>query len=312
MHRSLPKGGSTRRRSFALPDNLPPKGSFVHSQLPHLTSPLHVMLSKPSARKTPLEINQHVFKGVTPAGCFVGSGEGYMVSTPEFCFLQLANQLPLPRLIQLGYELCGGYSIPLVGDLEVPKRGYYEREPFTETKALQAFIERMSGVKGHQKAMRALRYILDGSASPMETKLSMLLTLPYNLGGYGFFFPELNYRITPSKTALRSASKSYYVCDLFWPDYDLAVEYDSDYCHTGTKNIAADSKKRNALALMGITVITVTKNQLYSRIELEKVARILANHLDKRLLHSRNPGFATVHRDLHDLLLPRQGKWEWS
>ncbi|MCL2529664.1 MAG: endonuclease domain-containing protein [Coriobacteriia bacterium] len=273
-------------------------------QLPQLAPPLHVMLSKPSTRKLPKEIMQHVFKGETPAGSFVKAKEGHMVSTPEFCFLQLANQLPLPRLIQLGYELCGVYSIPLAGDTKVPKCGFYKRKPLTNVRALLTFVERIPGVNGHKNALLALRYILDGSASPMETKLAMLLTLPYNKGGYGFFFPKLNYRITPSKAVKKSASKDYYECDLFWPDYDLAVEYDSDAHHTGKKNIAADSKKRNALALMGITVITVTKEQIYSRTELEKVARILANHLDKRLYHSRNSGFAAAHFDLHSLLLP--------
>jgi len=261
------------------------------------------MLSNPSSRRLSVKIKQHVFKGDTPAGCFVNSGDGYMVSTPEFCFLQLANQLPLARLIQLGYELCGTYSIPVTWDSNMLRNGFYKRKPLTSVRALQAFTERMSGVSGYQKAVRALRYILDGSASPMETKLAMLLTLPYNLGGYGFIFPELNYRITPSKTAKKSASKDYYECDLFWPDYDLAVEYDSDAHHTGAKNIAADSKKRNALALIGIAVITVTKEQIYSRTELEKVARILAKRLDKRLFHRRNPGFATAHFDLRNLLL---------
>jgi len=36
---------------------------------------------------------------------------------------------------------------------------------------------------------------------------------------------------------------------------------------------------------------------------LEKVARILANHLDKRLLHNKSPGFAAAHSDLHNLLI---------
>jgi len=230
-----------------------------------------------------------------------------MVSSPEFCFLQLANQLPLPRLIQLGYELCGKYSIPVRGDLNAPEKGFYKRDSLTSVNALQAFIDRMPGINGHRMATHALRYILDGSASPMEAKLAILLTLPYKLGGFNLYLPELNYRIVPSKTVKQSASKSFYSCDLYWPDYDLAVEYDSDLCHTGSKRIASDSKKRNTLALMGISVITVTKEQIYSKTELEKVARILANHLDKRLFHLRNPGFAVAHRDLHKLLLFDQG-----
>ena len=228
-----------------------------------------------------------------------------MVSSPEFSFLQMADRLPLVKLIELGYELCGTYSLPTEADPEPPERGFYYRKPLSSTGKLNAFVARMPGARGRKKAIRALRYLIDGSASPMETKLSILLTLPYLLGGFGLFMPELNSRIIPAKTAKRASSKAHYVCDLFWPDYNLAVEYDSDQHHTGSAQIAEDSKKRNALNVMGITVITVTKQQLYRSAELEKVARVLANCMDKRLKY-RNPGFATAHRELRSQLFGQQ------
>ena len=288
-----------------LPNTLPSKELFCP---PPLSAPLHAILSRSSTNRLPFEIKLHVFKGETPTGCFVDTNDGYVVSSPEFCFLQLASLLPLTRIIQLGYELCGKYSIPIRRDSNMLKKGYYDREPLTSVKALQAFLERMSGAKGHQMALRALRYILDGSASPMETKLAMLLTLPYKMGGYSLNSPELNYRIVPTKAARQSGSKSYYCCDLFWPDYNLAAEYDSDFYHDNSKSITKDAKKRNVLSVMRINVITVTREQVYDRGDLENVAKALARHLGKRLLHFRNPGFAAAHRDLHKLLLPRKTK----
>ena len=240
--------------------------------------------------------------GKVPVGCFMGNEEGYFVSSPEMCFLQMAGQMPLVGLIELGYELCGTYSIPVAGDPNVPERGFYYREPLMSAQSLKDFLARMPGVRGHQKAQRALRYLLDGSASPMETKLAILLTLPYKLGGFGLIQPELNSRIIPTKSARWSSSKAFYTCDLYWSDYDLAVEYDSASFHTGSKRIADDSKKRNALVLMGITVITVTTQQLYDKIEFEKIARILANCTDKRL-RPKNPGFTTAHHELRNQLL---------
>ncbi|MCL1895345.1 MAG: hypothetical protein FWG03_02225 [Clostridiales bacterium] len=125
----------------------------------------------------------------------MNAGNGLMVSSPEFCFLQMAGQLTLAKLIELGYELCGVYSMPNADDKNVPERGFYNRQPLTSIKKLKAFLDSMPGVKGRKKAMRALRYLRDGSASPMETKLAILLTLPYMLGGYGFSLPEMNKRI---------------------------------------------------------------------------------------------------------------------
>jgi very-short-patch-repair endonuclease len=135
----------------------------------------------------------------------------------------------------------------------------------------------------------------------METALSMMLTLPHMLGGYGIPAPKLNARILLAKTAKRNASRSYYVCDLFWPDYNLAVEYDSDEFHTGAERIANDSKRRNSLASVGITVITVTKRQIYSTTELAKTARLICGNLEKRL-QLPIPGFNAKHRELRGQL----------
>ena len=247
-------------------------------------------------------MKQHVFSGETPACCFMHVDTGLFVSSPEFCFLQLANQLPLVKLIELGYELCGTYSLPTAGDPDIPARGFYSRQPLTSTDRLDAFIAGMPNVKGRKKALRALRYILDSSASPMETKLSILLTLPYLLGGFGLITPELNGRIIIPKAIRKSASRASFACDLYWPDYALAVEYDSDQYHTGSKRIADDAKRKNALASLGVTIITITKQQIYNPAELEKAARLLAKNMDKRLLYDK-PRFAVAHHELRKLLL---------
>ena len=254
-------------------------------------------------------MKQHVFSGDTPPGSFFVAENGLEVSSPEFCFLQMAGTLSLPRLIELGYEFCGGYSLPIAGDVKKPDRGFYNRLPLTSIKKLTAFTSRMKGVKGCLKAVRALRYILEGSASPMETKLSILLTLPYKYGGFGFPKPVLNARVAPRKADRRTeqrteqmagrriTGKEYYVCDLYWPDHALAVEYDSTQFHTGSAHITDDSKKRNALTAMDIKPITVTAQQLYDSREFESVAAVLAKRIGKRLVY-KNPGFEAAHYGL--------------
>lgn len=245
---------------------------------------------------------QHVFKSRTPTGCFVSGGGELFVSTPEFCYLQMASQLSLVELIELGYELCGTYSMPAGGGSDSPTDVAYNCAPLTHKKQLKAFAERMPGVKGYKKVVRALRYIQDGSASPMETRLTILLTLPYKLGGYSFLMPELNSHIIPNKVVKRFSSKMFYSCDLFWAGYNLAVEYDSNLFHTGSGRIANDSKKRNTLASIGVTTITVTSQQIQSATEFEKVARILARNMGKRLVF-KNPEFSTAHDELRKQLL---------
>jgi len=299
IRRALPDNSVLRKQNIILPEK-PPATEQV--KLSGLKLPLHIIMSNHANRWASKTMKQHVFSGDTPVGYFIGAENGLEVSSPEFCFLQMAGQLPLAELIELGYELCGTYSIPIDGDSNVPARGFYQRQPLTSIKKISAFAARLPGFKGQKNATCALRYILEDSASPMETKLAILLTLPYKSGGFGFPKPKLNAHITPSKTEGRSSSKTFYTCDLLWQDHDLAVEYDSDQFHTGSTHIADDSKKRNALALMGITVITVTTQQLYNSSEFEKVARILAKCMGRRLAFKK-PDFAAAHRELRNHLL---------
>jgi len=297
--RKLPAKSAQRRYPVGLPEESPAVEHLLYSGL---TLPIHIVVGKPGARRLTRIVRSHVFTGETPVGCFMNIGRSFTVSSPEFCFLQMASQLTLIELIELGYEFCGVYSLPLPNDKDVPEKGFYDRQQLTSTRKLREFLDIMPGTKGHQKAMRALCYLQDGSASPMETKLTMFLTLPYKQGGYGFTMPELNHRITLPKATRRYFSKNYYVCDLFWPDTKVAVEYDSDRFHTGSERIANDSVKRNALALAGTRVISVTRRQLYKSSELEGAVRTIAMYMGRRLF-SKKSDFPTAHRELRRQLL---------
>ena len=299
------KHGRQLRRKNA--PAFPPKTStLLQRNIRGLSFPLDVTVSDSNSRRQSQVIRFHVFSGLLSDGSFIKAGEGILMSSPEFCFLQMADKLSLIKLIQLGFELCGTYSLPVkdpdsTGQSNVGEV-IYNRTPLSNVKKLSGFANQMPGVHGRKLALRALQYITDGSGSPMETILTMLLTLPYKLGGYGFRLPKLNSRIIPAKTIKRSSGKRYYSCDLFWPDADLAVEYDSDQHHTGAERIASDSKRRNTLSSAGILIITVTSQQIHDREEFEKVARLIAVNLDKPLRY-RDPGFSTTQMALRDTLL---------
>ena len=271
-----------------------------------LVLPLDILLGKASARSRSQIVRQHVFTGQTPLGSFLCDTDGLIVSSPEFCFYQMASTLSIVELIELAFELCGSYSLPerlpLHKQEQEPAKGFCNRRPLTNLRKLKSYASKMSGVQGYRKVQRALQHVVQGAASPMESKLTMLLTLPYRFGGYGFTAPELNRCIEISRSAKVRASKKHYYCDLFWPDHQLAVEYDSNLFHTGPTRIARDSKRRNSLISLGITVITVTNQQMRNSREFEKVARQIAVCMDKRLQLKR-PEFFNAHQVLRRLLL---------
>ena len=96
----------------------------------------------------------------------------------------------------------------------------------------------------------------------METKLTLLLCLPFKLGGYGLPYPELNYPLYD--TQFKKPKKELYRCDLCWPKLKLAIEYDSHQFHATNNKLALDSRRRIAIEQYGLHVISVTKQQVYS------------------------------------------------
>lgn len=306
-HRNL-----LRRQHQGVPPAIPPTDLALHqTKSLGLALPMEISVSKPSGRRTTHSIRSHVLSKTLPGSCFVKLTEEVYVSSPELCFLQMAAKLPLVKLIELGFELCGSYSLPghstpssedKGDDLKTNTDNLIIRPPLTSSKRLSVLLARKELVPGSIQARRALRHITDNSASPMETKLTMLLSLPQKLGGYGLPMPILNARINPAKSAKKSTDKTHFSCDLFWPTANLAVEYDSDTHHTGPERIASDSKRRNTLSSIGILVITVTNRQVRSRTEFEKTTRLIATNMGHRL-QLRNKDFVSKQNSLRAQLL---------
>ena len=275
-------------------------------QVTGLELPLDILVAAPNARSKSRIQKTHVCSRPLPENSFISVGEGVYVSSPELCFFQMASQLTLIKLIELGFELCGSYTPSVINQGgENPAAlsiSQFNLPKLTDEKRIASLVERMVGVHGYKLAAKALPYIADGSNSPMETILTMLLTLPYRLGGYGLRMPSLNYPVVPVKALRRTTGRSHFRCDLFWPEEKLAVEYDSEEYHGNIRKIAEDAARRNVLTSLGMPPIIVTKQQLYSVFESEKIAIQLARILGKQLKHKK-PGFSEARYSLRKSLL---------
>jgi len=284
-----------------------------HGEAWGLSLPLDIMVSALSARRPSKAVRPHVCSKSLPGGAFVNAGNDLYVSSPEFCFFQMAGEYPLAKLIALGIELCGTYSQPDKASAcerqeERQDEGQvdfdqllYNLPHLTSKKKLQAFTDRMGGWIGQPQASKALRYISDGSGSPMETILFILLTLPYRYGGYALPMLELNGCVYPRKGGSPFAGRSFYRGVLLWREAGVVVEYNSDMIHANTDNMAMDAIHRGDLALCGISEISVTKRQLYSIELFDKVARQIASRIGKRLRY-KDPGFLKVRQELRSVL----------
>lgn len=129
---------------------------------------------------------------------------------------------------------------------------------------------------------RAVRYAVDGSASPMETALALMLSLPKSEGGYGLPKPQMN-RVLP----LDAETGRVRVADLFWPEPKVVVEYDSDAFHTEKEKLRRDALRRNQLESQSVTVLTATAGHLSSLAALDELAGQIARALGRSLHRGR-------------------------
>jgi len=279
----------------------PVDGKELHVSNPwNLTTPMHILISNKNVRRVNESLQYHIASRQFPTGSFIQVDSKLAVSSPELCFVQMASELSLIELIELGYEFCGRYRLE---ENNKKGRGFRDDLPLTSVNKLDSYLSRVAGLKGSKNARRALRYLADGSASPMESALTMLLTLPYKFGGYGLPMPLLNCPVQVAKDA-KKTSKAKLYCDLYWPEEQVDVEYDSDAYHANPARISKDAIRRNALTSAGVTVITLSRKQINNTAELHRVAVDLSKLLGKRLVY-KMPEFTMRHAKLRSHLLPK-------
>lgn len=235
--------------------------------------PVSILVSCKANMRKSQNLSPRIWSGKHPSRSFCKIAQGLYVSTPEATFLQLGKESSLIQLITIGYELCGSYGLSAQSD-----SGFLRREPRSNPQLIERYLEKCDGIHGVKAAKRVSSYIAKGSASPMESLLSMLLCLPPSLGGFGLPRPELNFPIETNEGGIMMRR-----CDLYWPDQRFALEYDSDTFHSDASKLHLDSSRRSTLEKAGVHVVSVTKNQVFDRGQLFNLATIVSKRLGKRL-----------------------------
>lgn len=213
---------------------------------------------------------------------------GRWVASPELLFLELAVDLSIHRLILLGLQLCSHSPVS-------PSKA------ITTKQKLKNFLEKTPGHRGHRKAVRAVKYVEDGSASIMESLAYMILTLPHALGGYGLDGAVFNHEITLKDEGHTRLAKFSCFTDLYYVQAKLAVEYDSFKYHDSPSKQGEDAKRASILERQGIDVMHLSTIQLYDKDACEDFTYNLAARLGKRM-QIRTKKFDEKHALLRSLL----------
>lgn len=275
-----------RSGAHTMPDRAPSMCAFrqalesletLHPSM-MLEQPAHLLVSRVSQCRSTSAFTVRVCKTILHGRPLHRLGNGAYASAAPLVFVHIAAQeTSMIALLELGYELCGSYQTRRTGTSSA-----YQVEPLSSIHALADFATRNPSLRGATKAAKTLRYLADNSASPRETKKAILLGLPMMYGGYGLGIPRMNYEVKANPAARALTGKSCFRCDLCWPEAKLDVEYQSRESHSGEKKRIEDSRRANALASMGWTVVSVTNDELDSLAATDAIADRIRKHLGKR------------------------------
>ena len=276
--------------------------------LEHAGSPIHALVAHRSKGTSTKRLITHVHSGPVPHGAMLDLGHGICICAPHFMLMQITAQVDLIDAVQIGMELCGMYSR---WRLEPGQMGdpYYlspaenractfDLPPATRVNRVQRFVDKQKGDRGATGARAALKWILNNSASPMETAVYLLLCLPKRLGGYGLPKPILNPKLIISNP---TGTKERYP-DLFWVGANIDVEYNSDSSHSGEWSRYRDSKREIELTVANIKVLPLTRPQVMNVAEFDAFAQGLRRMLKIRS-RAADPEWSYRRDELHRRLL---------
>lgn len=251
------------------------------------TDPAHITVSEQNARFRNNGKKVHSCELVLPAGAVI-TRNGRTVASPELLFLELACKLSIHRLILLGLQLC---SHP----------PGFPSEAITTKQKLKTFLVKAQGHRGHRKAVRAVKYVENGSASIMESLAYMILALPHALGGYGLNGAVFNHEIKLKSEARIRLGQSHCFTDLYYKQAKLAVEYESFAYHNNPSEQGKDVMRSAILERQGVDVMHLSTIQLYNRDACRDFAYNLATRLGKRM-QIRTKRFNEMHALVRELL----------
>ena len=220
--------------------------------------PLHLLVPDSTMKHDLEDIVVHVCCTQLPQHSFCRLGGDNLIASPELTFLQMAPRHSLWELVEIGCYLCSTFSISERG------RGYVgERAQLVTLDELRRYIESLpKRTYGKRQAARALEYVVELTASPKEVHLAMHYGMPPDLGGRGPIVISANQVIQIEEHGQRLLGESFLKGDLYLPDYNSDLEYDSEEFHTGKYRLDHTQARRNVLEAMRVKTVSATHGQI--------------------------------------------------
>lgn len=237
-------------------------------------APIDILVPADNSPRCPEGFRLHKQHCQLPKHSLYPLWDGVHVVSPELCFVQMCDSLSFAGALELGMELCGTYALRAEGFDDGARRDY----ALINADTLSKHLESWEGLRGLTLARKASKYLVGGSASPMETKLYLLLCLPLQYGGYNLGRPELNPELDLTPAEIEIVRTTKVKPDLLWRKQGLIVEYDGSQ-HEEEQQSKHDALRQTILEGRGYTVRRVTRYQLYNPLAFDSFASSVRSFL---------------------------------
>lgn len=236
---------------------------------------------------------------------FMKIDEEVYISSPEACYAQMGHALKgselneierAAKLAELAYMLCGTYAL----SHEFPC--LYSTTPLTNVKKLRHNTHALKRQNEKALATQVLDYVLNGSASPQETKAAIVFSFLHKWGGFNNQPSKMNKSIS-RREAEGNRGPNDYRCDLFWGHKTgVGLEYKGEAFHGSNSQLQNDIARENELSQQRIRIVSMGKAEISSPDRLLNLGILIGKMTGKRLRFKREDGqdrFLTLWRYLY-------------
>ena len=266
------------RKLQGCPSSAEAARSIVVSEYEFGPHPVDVLIPPNARRIDSTRLKYHVQTADLPPHSLCPVYGGIHVVSPEVCLLQMCATHPMLEAFEIGMELCGTYALRPGSAEDKTDRDY----SLVDAARFRRHVETWRKLRGLAAARDVANYLANGSASPMETKLFLLLRLPQKYGGYNFPCPELNPPLNVPLSAREAFRQEKVKPDMLWRKAQVVVEYDGAY-HDDERQIAKDALRKSIFESMGYTVFTFKRWHVYNPLVFDEMVKALAKRLGKRI-----------------------------
>lgn len=183
----------------------------------------------------------------------------------------------------------------------------WKRPPLCTVESLERLVGSAEGSNGASTARKALRQVANGSGSPFEARLFLMLCSEALCGGEHWERPSLNRRVVFTPEAQNVSGQTHCACDFLWEDKNVVIEAKGKAYHADKDGFEIENGRRAALESMGYTTFDV----IYSQVANLDQFDTLLHTFSKRLgfsLRKRTPTFLYHREALYRELFTREKK----